>query len=301
MGIPVVATDLNEIRRFNAEHGDIVRVAPSTEAYATEVSAAISTTAPPAEIARRITVAESNSWERRLEKMSGLIETEMDAKAARTTGWEDRIRRLYGAAKTGPATVAAALLILYLVIFQSNLVWWLANPLKIAEPARASDAIVVFAGGVGESGSAGSGLQERISQALSLYREGVAPHIVISSGFVFALREAESMKTIAVASGVPAEAISLELHAANTYENVIYTNQILAANGWKRIALVSSPYHMRRAMMTWHKVAPDVEVIATPPESSSFYAHQRGASFEQIRGLLQEYAGIAYYWWAGRI
>ena len=301
MGIPVVATDLHEIRRFNAEHGDIVRVAPSAEAYATEVSAAIAAPAPSAEIARRISVAESNSWERRLEKMSGLIETELDAKASRTTGWEDRIRRLYDAAKTGPATIAAVLIVAYLAIFQSNLVWWLADPLKISQPARPSDAIVVFAGGVGESGSAGSGLQERISQALSLYRDGVAPHIVISSGFVFALREAESMKTIAVANGVPADAITLELHAANTYENVVYTREILAANQWRRIALVSSPYHMRRALLTWHKVAPEVEVIATPPANSSFYAHQRGASLEQIRGLLQEYVGIVYYWWAGRI
>jgi uncharacterized SAM-binding protein YcdF (DUF218 family)/glycosyltransferase involved in cell wall biosynthesis len=301
MGIPVVATDLVEIRRFNTEHGDTVRIAGSTEAYASEVSAAIDAVAPPAEVARRIAVAESNSWERRLEKMSALIETEMDAKASRTTGWEDRIRVLYGAAKAGPAKIAAALIVTYLLLFQSPLVWWLAEPLKISEPPRPADAIVVFAGGVGESGGAGGGLQERISHAISLYREGVAPRMVISSGFVFTLREAESMKTIAVAAGVPAEAITLEQRAANTYENVVFTHQILSASGWKRVALISSPYNMRRALLTWHKVAPEVEVIATPPESSVFYAHQRGASLEQIRGLLQEYAGIVYYWWAGRI
>ena len=109
------------------------------------------------------------------------------------------------------------------------------------------------------------------------------------------------MKTIAVSNGVPAEAITLEEKAANTYENVVLTNQIVGAHGWRRIALVSSPYHMRRAVMTWHKVAPGVEVVATPPATSLFYTHSRGASLQQIRGLLQEYAGIAYYWWAGRI
>lgn len=301
MGIPVVATDLNEIRRFNTEHGEIVRVASSAADYADAVSAAIATTAPPEEVARRIAVAESNSWERRLEKMSALIETELDAKAARTTGWEDRLRRLYGAAKTGPAIVAATLLAVYLLLFQSNVVWWLAEPLKISEPARSADAIVVFAGGVGESGGAGGGVQERISRAVSLYRAGIAPHLIISSGFVFAEREAEQMKTLAIAGGVPADAITLEQRAANTYENVVFTRDILSVNGWKRIVLVSSPYHMRRALLTWHKAAPGVEVIATPPEQSFFYAHERGANLEQIRGLLQEYAGIAYYWWAGRI
>jgi uncharacterized SAM-binding protein YcdF (DUF218 family)/glycosyltransferase involved in cell wall biosynthesis len=301
MGIPVVATDLDEIRRFNAEHGEIVRIAASPDDYANAISAAIRDGSPPAEVAQRIAVAESNSWERRLELMSELIEGELDARSARTTGWEDRLRRLYGTAKAGPAKVAAVLLVLYLVIFQSNLVWWMAKPLTASEPARPSDAIVVFAGGVGESGQAGGGVQERISQAIELYHEGVAPRMIISSGFVFALREAESMKAIAMANGVPGDAIVLEERATNTHQNVTYTRDILAANGWRRIALVSSPYHMRRAMLTWRKAAPDVEVIASPPDSSIFYAHKRGASLEQIRGLLQEYAGIAYYWWTGRI
>jgi hypothetical protein len=58
---------------------------------------------------------------------------------------------------------------------------------------------------------------------------------------------------------------------------------------------------MRRALLTWKKVAPGVVVVPTPPESSLFYLHTRGASLEQIQGLLQEYAGIVYYWWAGRL
>jgi uncharacterized SAM-binding protein YcdF (DUF218 family) len=134
-----------------------------------------------------------------------------------------------------------------------------------------------------------------------LYHQGVSARIVISSGFVFATREAELMKGIAIASGVPADAILLEERAANTYENVVFTREILARNGWRRIALVSSPYQMRRAVMTWRKMAPEVEVVAMPPGNSIFYAHERGASFAQIRGLFQEYAGIVYYWWAGRI
>jgi uncharacterized SAM-binding protein YcdF (DUF218 family) len=129
----------------------------------------------------------------------------------------------------------------------------------------------------------------------------VAPRLIISSGFVYTLREAEVIKAIAIANGVPAEAIILEERAANTYENVEFTNQILRDKGWRRVALVSSPYHMRRAMMTWRKVAPEVDVVPTPPESSLFYAHHRGASLEQIQGLAQEYAGIVYYWWVGRI
>jgi len=301
MGIPVVATDLAEIRRFNAEHGVIVRIAESSDGYADAVKEAVSAVQLPSEVSRRIEVAESNSWERRLEKMSALIDAELTARQSRTTGWEDRLRRLYDAAKAGPAKIAAAALILYLLIFQSPLVWWLAEPLRIVQTPQAADAVVVFAGGVGESGRAGGGVQERIGKAVALYHEGVAPKLIISSGFVFTLREAEVMRAIAIDNGVPAGAILVEERAANTYQNVVFTRRILVENNWRRIALVSSPYHMRRALLTWRKVAPEVEVVATPPAASQFYAHERGASLEQIRGLVQEYVAIVYYWWLGRI
>jgi uncharacterized SAM-binding protein YcdF (DUF218 family) len=104
-----------------------------------------------------------------------------------------------------------------------------------------------------------------------------------------------------VAQGVPADAILLETAAANTYENVRFTRTLLAERGWRRILLVSSPYHMRRATMTWKRVAPDIDVIASPVEESQFYAHERGASLEQLRGLLHEVAAIVVYWWKGWI
>ena len=302
MGIPVVATDLNEIRRFNSEHGALVHIADGADGFATAVKNAVAAVPLPSEVSRRIEVAESNSWERRLETMSALIDAELRLRMTRTAGWEDRLRRLYGAAKAGPAKIAAVALILYLLIFQSPLVWWLAEPLRVVEAPRPSDAVVVFAGGVGESGDAGGGAQERISKAISLYQDGVAPRLIISSGFVFTLREAEVMKSVAVANGVPADAILLEERARDTFENVAFTHRILTDHNWRRIALVSSPYHMRRALMTWRKVAPEVQVVATPPDTSLFYAHgRRGATVEQIRGLVQEYAAIVYYWWLGRI
>jgi uncharacterized SAM-binding protein YcdF (DUF218 family) len=174
-----------------------------------------------------------------------------------------------------------------------------ASPLKIEDRPRPADAIVVFAGGVGESGQAGGGYQERIKTAVDLYRAGQAPRIIISSGFVFAFKEAEVMRGLAVASGVPPEAIVLETDAANTHENVLNTYAIVKQSGGRTILLVSSPYHMKRALLTWKRAAPDIGVIPTPVAQSQFYAHDRGASLEQIRGILQEYLAIIDYWWKG--
>ncbi len=298
MGKPVVATDLAEVRRFNAEHGDIVRVAADAGAFAAEIRAAMAG-ATPAEVERRIDVARSNGWDRRIAAMWGLIDAAIAAKDSGTRGWEDRLRRLYDVARRRALEGVGALLLTYLLVFQTPLVWMLADPLKISDAPRPADAIVVFAGGVGESGKAGGGFQERVTQAVTLYRAGYAPKLIFSSGYVFTLREAEVMKAVAIDNGVPADAILLEEAAKNTYDNVRLTKQMLDRNGWNRILLVSSPYHMRRATMTWSKLAPDVAVVPAPVPQSQFYTHERGASLEQIRGILHEYAALASYWWKG--
>jgi uncharacterized SAM-binding protein YcdF (DUF218 family)/glycosyltransferase involved in cell wall biosynthesis len=300
MGTPVVATDLAEIRRFNAEHGPMVRVAADADAFAAAIRESLKPSSAP-EIDRRIEVAESNGWEERLKAMSALIDQAQSARDSQAAGWEDRLRRMYAAARRRTVQGLVAVVIAYLLLFQTPLLWWVASPLQIVEPPAPADAIAVFAGGVGESGKAGGGFQERVTQAIGLYRQGMAPRLIFSSGFVFTLREAEVMKAVAVANGIPPEAIVLEEQAANTYQNVEYTRRILNEHGWKRILLVSSPYHMRRALLTWKKVAPEITVIATPALESQFYTHERGASLEQIRGILHEYAALINYWWRGWI
>jgi hypothetical protein len=56
---------------------------------------------------------------------------------------------------------------------------------------------------------------------------------------------------------------------------------------------------MLRATRTWHKAAPEIRVTPTPPAESQFYLHERGASLDQIRGIVHEYAALALYWLRG--
>jgi uncharacterized SAM-binding protein YcdF (DUF218 family) len=174
-----------------------------------------------------------------------------------------------------------------------------AEPLQLSATPVPADAVIVFAGGVGESGRAGGGYQERVKQAIDLHRAGLAPTMLFSSGFRFAFREAEVMRELAVANGIPPSAVILETSAANTYENVVFSRDIARMRGWRRVLLVSSPYHMRRAMLTWRKAAPEITAIPTPVPSSQFYAHGRGANVDQVRGIVHEFAAIVYYRWRG--
>lgn len=298
MGIPVVATDLVEIQRFNREYGGIVSVVHDAEEFVLALQRTLEQTGPAA-VQRRLAVSQANSWQARIAKMSALIEERLTARRTQKPRWELSLRRLYRAARRRSAGITLTLATAYLLLFHSPLLWWLASPLRIAEPPRAADAIVVFAGGVGESGKAGGGYQERVKQAVDLYRAGQAPRMIFSSGYTFVFREAEVMKELAVAQGVPDSAIVLETKAANTHQNVAYVTDILRRHQWQSILLVSSSYHMRRAVLTWRTLAPEVTVIASPVPESQFYAHGQGASLEQLRGIFHEYASLFYYWWRG--
>lgn len=298
MGVPVVATDLVEIRRFNQEHGELVQVAPDADAFAKAISSAID--APREEDRpRRVAVARSNGWDRRIQAMWTLIDEAVTRRDTGGKGWEERLRRMYTAARRRTLEGLVTVAVVYALVFYTPLLWWAASPLQKSDPPQPADAIVVFAGGVGESGKAGGGHLERLKQAVDLYKAGYAPSLILSSGYVFSFKEAEVMRALAIDQGVPADRILLEEQATNTRENVTFTNNILRERQWTRILLVSSPYHMRRATMVWHKAAPDVTVIPTPPFSSQFYEHGVGASLEQVRGIVWEYAAVVSYWWRG--
>lgn len=103
------------------------------------------------------------------------------------------------------------------------------------------------------------------------------------------------MRDLAVSLGVPQSAIVLEPDGTNTYEYVRNTHNLLNEGNWRRILLVSSPYHMRRAQLVWVSQAPEVTVVPTPVANSQFYTHGRGASFTQLQGLVREYLAIVYY------
>lgn len=308
MGLPVVATDLPEIRRFNAEHGAVVRVAKDAEAFVEGIRA-VCGAAPLEERERRVAVARKNGWAERIAQMSALIE---DVRASHRRierwTWEQALRRLYRATRRRMLAIASAAALAYGAIFYTPVVWWAARPLKVTAVLHQADAIVVFAGGVGESGEAGQGYEERVAWAAELYRRGFARRLVFSSGYSYAFREPEVMKVLAMSLGVPSEAIMLEERATNTMENVRNARALLEQHGWRDILLVSSPYHMRRAVLTWRRLAPDIHVTAAPLQESLFYSREATAQAgrvhrqinpKQIKGILHEYVGLVYYWWRG--
>jgi uncharacterized SAM-binding protein YcdF (DUF218 family) len=181
----------------------------------------------------------------------------------------------------------------------------------ISEPPKTADCIVVFAGGVGESGKAGQGYEERVQYAVELYKKGYAGNILFSSGYRYIFNEPLVMKALAISLNVPEQAIAMEENAKNTYENVVFSRKELIRYNWRRIIVVSSPYHMRRVSLVFKKSAKDIAAIYAPIRHSLFYSRPvrdnkgrmiyKRINIQQIKAIIHEYLAIVYYWWRGVI
>jgi uncharacterized SAM-binding protein YcdF (DUF218 family) len=120
-----------------------------------------------------------------------------------------------------------------------------------------ADAIVLLGGGTEsaeyprqtvELNSSG----DRVLYAAWLYRQGKAPHILLSGGLIEWLdtgsTPAEDMAVILDMMGAPKEAIWLESTSRNTYENAVNSFKFLNEKGINRIILVTSALHMPRSV-----------------------------------------------------
>ena len=301
MAKPVVSTDLSEVNSFNKRYGDVVYVGRTHAEFNQQIRRAIEQDNEELKKRRRV-IAQGNSWDNRINKMSELIEKAIERRRLdKETKWKENLLGFYRAMRRRLVRVSLICIFSFLLFFKTSFIWFIASPLKIVNEPQKADVIVVFGGGVGETGSPGKSTIERARYAVELYKNGYAKKIIFSSGYTFHYNDAENMKLFALSMNVPERNIILEQKAGSTYENVKFTEQILDRQGWDSILLVSSPYNMERASLVYRKVADKTKVIYTPVPNSQFYDRKIGSKWQQIRAIFHEYLGILYYWWKGYI
>jgi uncharacterized SAM-binding protein YcdF (DUF218 family) len=123
------------------------------------------------------------------------------------------------------------------------------------EPLVVSDAIIVISGDEALA---------RYRDGVRLYRAGWAQKLVFSgAAWDGGSSNAEVMRTLAVSDGVPASAILVDPHGDDTYGNAVHTRTLMLEHGLKSAILVTSPYHLQRAVMTFRGVynGTDITVI----------------------------------------
>ncbi len=302
LGKPVVSTKLPEIKAFNEKYGDIGLIGKGAQGFADCLEKAVSSEKNDQTTKRRIQVANENTWQKRIEQMSRLIEEGIEKrKHDKDLKWKENLRKLYRKTRRRLVITGIFCLVVYLLSFHTPLLWLVASPLKLSQIPKPADVIVTFAGGVGESGKAGQGHRERVVQSVNLYKKEFANKMIFSSGYVYVMEEAEVMKALAVYLSIPAEDIILEKSAGSTYQNVQFTMDTMKKFGWDSALVVSSPYHMRRVKMVYDKIAPDIDVTLTPVPLSGFYGEEKQVKWKHIKAIAHEYLAIIFYWIKGYI
>jgi uncharacterized SAM-binding protein YcdF (DUF218 family) len=116
--------------------------------------------------------------------------------------------------------------------------------LDTPQPApEKSDAIVVISG---------DEQLARFAEGVNLYQQGLGRYLVFSgAAFDNGTSNADVMRSLAIARGIPPSAILEEPQGEDTWGNAVYTRQVLEDHGLDSAILVTSPYHLRRAKVTF--------------------------------------------------
>lgn len=120
-----------------------------------------------------------------------------------------------------------------------------------------ADAIVVVSGG---------DTNARTDEAIKLYKGGWAPIIIMSGAAAdkSGPSNARQMYKRAMENNVPSEALLIEESSETTKQNATEVNKILTKRGARRVILVTSGYHMRRALLEFQAQLDGVAVIPHP-------------------------------------
>jgi uncharacterized SAM-binding protein YcdF (DUF218 family) len=150
---------------------------------------------------------------------------------------------------------------------------------------------------------------ERYTEAAALARRLPQVRLVFSGGVGTLLRrvppEAESAGRLFAALGIAPERLVLEAQSRDTYENAVFSAKLLAPKAGERWLLITSAWHMPRAMACFRRAGFAVEAwpvdYRAPPAASLVRINDSlPDGLRRVDFVLREYVGLAAYYLAGR-
>ena len=140
-----------------------------------------------------------------------------------------------------------AVLALALVLAHRFLLVGFARGFRVDDPAP-SDALIVLLGGV----------DHRPSQAAALYREGLAPLVLLGTSAADPGRgfdETGATREVLIRLGVPRKAIRfLPGRVTSTREEALRVREFARSHPMRRVTIVTSAFHTARARWIFRKV-----------------------------------------------
>ena len=172
--------------------------------------------------------------------------------------------------------------------------------LVVRDPPARADAILVLSGDVAE----------RVREAADLYREGWSRTLLLTTPVrvpaalelerlgVRIPTEPEIARGVAEALGVaPGDLVALPGEVESTEAEARAARAFAAARGWRRLIVVTSPYHTRRTRRLFREVlgAAGVETIVVPSRHGAFRAADWWRDRAGVRNLVIEYQKLLFY------
>jgi uncharacterized SAM-binding protein YcdF (DUF218 family) len=149
--------------------------------------------------------------------------------------------------RLNPVLRALILLLLALLTYfvVTGVQVWLTS--RESDPVQASAVVVM--GSAQYNGVPSPDLRARLNEALSLYRRGLAPLIVVTGykepGDHFT--EAQAGGTYLEDHGVPQSAVA-EVGGADSYQNLTDADKVLKVRGDRTVLIATDPFHEDRSM-----------------------------------------------------
>ncbi|MBT3410804.1 MAG: YdcF family protein, partial [Halieaceae bacterium] len=142
---------------------------------------------------------------------------------------------------------------------------------------------------------------DRLTHAVSLYKAKKAPLVLLSGGSTTGSRpEAEQLRDYMVLMGLPDRALLMERQSLDTQQNARYSALILQGRDVRRILLVTSAYHMSRAVPLFERQG--FEVIPAPTDYQRLVGKPAvprwlptADDLWRSTAAIKEYVGFLYY------
>ena len=114
------------------------------------------------------------------------------------------------------------------------------------------DCILILGCGVYPNGQPSPMLEDRLKRGVELYKNGVAPKILMSGDHGQAgYDEVNAMRDYAINQGIPPEDIFMDHAGFSTYDSMYRARDVFCA---KKIVIVTQKYHLYRAVYIANKL-----------------------------------------------
>jgi uncharacterized SAM-binding protein YcdF (DUF218 family) len=192
------------------------------------------------------------------------------------------MRRIYRSIK-GLCTFIG--LVTVLAITTPLVHWWaIASSGPVEQPK--GDILIVLSAARDQNGGMSFSSYWRARQAVDAWKSGGFTKVVVSGARVSAITQ------FLIAEGVPSDSIIIEGASTSTHQNAINTARLIQNMPGKRV-LLTSDFHMYRALRTFRKAGIDAAPMAVPDAIRN--SEEWGGRFSVLQNLILENLKIIDY------